>query len=243
MNLVIDMGNTAVKAAVFQNNKLLEKFQFPRENFFKKNQEIFNSYPKIDYSILSSVVITNQSEVDLIKERSKLQILNKDLLLPFTNLYKTPETLGIDRLALIGGAAVAFPKNNVLVIDAGTCITFDFKNDHNEYFGGAISPGIRMRFKALHTFTSKLPLVEFKEDAELIGEDTEGSILSGVINGAVAEIAEIINTYKSKHKDLTVILTGGDTQFLSKRLKNSIFANSNFLLEGLNYILEFNKTQ
>lgn len=243
MNLVIDMGNTAVKAAVFQNNKLLEKFQFPREYFFKKNQEIFNSYPKIEYSILSSVVITNQSEVDLLQERSKLQILNKDLLLPFTNLYKTPETLGIDRLALIGGAAGAFPKKNVLVIDAGTCITFDFKNDQNEYFGGAISPGIRMRLKALHTFTSKLPLIEFKEDAELIGGDTEGSILSGVINGTVAEIAEIINTYKSKYKDLTVILTGGDTQFLSKRLKNSIFANSNFLLEGLNYILEFNKTQ
>ena len=163
--------------------------------------------------------------------------------MPFKNLYKTPHTLGLDRIALVTAAVKNYPDKNVLVIDAGTSITFDFKNEHEEYLGGSISPGLQMRFKALNTFTAALPLIEPKEDAEHIGTDTEEAIQSGVIWGVVTEIDGIINWYKKNYNDLTIILTGGDMLFLSKTLKNGIFANSNFLLEGLNYLILFNKNQ
>uniref|UniRef100_UPI0030D97038 type III pantothenate kinase n=1 Tax=uncultured Salegentibacter sp. TaxID=259320 RepID=UPI0030D97038 len=148
-----------------------------------------------------------------------------------------------DRLALVAAGALKYQNKNLLVIDAGTCITFDFKNDKNEYLGGAISPGLQMRLKALHNFTAKLPLVKLEENITLIGDSTKNSILSGVLNGVAAELDGIIDRYKADYKYLTIILTGGDSQILSKRVKNGIFANPNFLLEGLNYILEFNKTQ
>jgi type III pantothenate kinase len=133
-----------------------------------------------------------------------------------------------------------YPDNNVLIIDAGTCITYDFITNKNEYLGGAISPGIRMRYKGLNNLTANLPLLETKSPEDIIGSSTNSSIHSGVVNGVVNEIDGFINAYKEKYSYLTVILTGGDANFLSEQLKSSIFANSNFLLEGLNYILEFN---
>ena len=130
-----------------------------------------------------------------------------------------------------------------MIIDCGSCITYDFINSANEYLGGAISPGIRLRYETLHNLTANLPLLEKKKPKNLIGNSTESSIHSGVINGILIEIDGIVNKYKTKYPDLTVILTGGDSKFLSKRLKSSIFANSNFLLEGLNHILEYNSVK
>ncbi|WP_373059658.1 type III pantothenate kinase [Zunongwangia sp. H14] len=243
MNLVVDIGNTSVKAAVFQGAEVLFKSSFQLKDFSEKISEIKENYPQTGFAILSSVVKEVEDEVNLLQKNFNFLQLTPNLPLPFKNLYSTPLTLGKDRIALMAAAVAAFPQKNVLVIDAGTCVTFDFKNKGEEYLGGAISPGLQMRFKALHKFTANLPLISPEEDLKMIGDSTKSSILSGVINGMAAEIDGTITAYKSKYEDLTVIFTGGDQQFLSKRLKNGIFANSNFLLEGLNYILEFNKNQ
>ncbi|MDT0675013.1 type III pantothenate kinase [Autumnicola musiva] len=243
MNLVVDIGNSLVKAAVFQETEMLVKTIFPMSDFSEKILEIRNSYPKTGAAILSSVIKEVKDEVSLLQENFYFLQLSSNLALPFKNCYATPDTLGKDRIALVAAAVAGFPYKNVLVIDAGTCITFDFKNKKEEYLGGAISPGLEMRFKALHKFTANLPLLSAEGNVKMIGDSTKSSILSGVINGITAEIDGTINAYSSKYEDLTVIFTGGDQQILSMRLKNSIFANSNFLLEGLNHILEFNKNQ
>jgi type III pantothenate kinase len=243
MNLVVDIGNTSVKMAVFQNNSLLHKLIFPLSDFSNNFQKIKIQFPEIETTILSSVVKTISKEKKLLQRDTYFFELTRALSLPFENKYATPATLGKDRIALVAAAVAKFPKKNTLVIDAGTCVTFDFKNDKEEYLGGAISPGLEMRFKALHNFTANLPLLKPGENLELIGGSTEASMTSGVVNGLLLEIDGTIASYATEYEDLTIILTGGDAQFLSVRLKNSIFANSNFLLEGLNYILEFNKTQ
>ena len=170
----------------------------------------------------------------------QLTVLSSATNVPFVNLYKTPTTLGVDRIALVVGAVNEFPKKNTLIIDAGTCITFDFVNSKSEYLGGAISPGIKMRFDSLNHFTANLPLLEKEEVNDFIGKNTKESINAGVVNGVIQEIDGVINQYKKKYLDLTVVLTGGDTNFLAKQLKSSIFANQNFLLQGLNTILIFN---
>ncbi len=243
MNLIVDVGNSSVKLAVFQESKLLESYSSSIKNFFKKFQEIKKDHPQIAFSILSSVIKDTSELEKILEKQTKLFVLNESTKLPFKNNYASPQTLGKDRLALVAAGSLKFQNKNLLVIDAGTCITFDFKNNVNEYLGGAISPGLQMRLKALNHFTAKLPLVDLDENVPLIGDSTQNSILSGVLNGVSAELDGIIDRYKADYKYLTVILTGGDTQILSKRVKNSIFANPNFLLEGLNYILEFNKTQ
>ncbi len=243
MNLVIDIGNTLVKMAVFQGDKLIKKKISLRQNFFKNLDELDHSYPKIEDVLVSSVSKTPSKWLQKLEEDYKMMVLNQDLPQVFSNSYVTPKTLGNDRIALVSAASKLYPNQNVLIIDAGTCITFDFKNSENQYFGGAISPGLNMRYLAMNTFTENLPLLEPEEDVDLIGNTTIKSMQSGVIYGITAEIDGVISMYNSQFKDLTIILTGGDSQFLCKRLKNSIFANSNFLLEGLNYILEFNKSQ
>ncbi|SDS50386.1 type III pantothenate kinase [Gramella sp. MAR_2010_147] len=243
MNLVVDAGNTFVKTAVFQNSTLLEKHVFRKEDFLKNFQNLRKKFPEIQKSILSSVTALDELLENEVKKSYPLLHLDEKVKLPFKNKYGTPETLGKDRIALVAAAVNEYPGKNVLIIDAGTCITYDFKTREEVYLGGAISPGLEMRFKSLHKFTANLPLVKPKPEAELIGNSTESSILSGIINGIKMELKGSIESYSSKFEDLTVIFTGGDSQILSIPLKNSIFANSNFLLEGLNFILEFNKTQ
>lgn len=232
-----------MKAAVFQNASLQYKLGFKRKYFFEKVEEILESFPDIRCSILSSVVKNTSEEEKFLDNRLKLFVLSPELKQPFINLYATPVTLGKDRIALVAAAVRNYPGKNVLVIDAGTCVTYDFKNKKEEYLGGAISPGLQMRFDAMHKFTGNLPLLSGTEEVKLVGNSTQSSMNSGVVNGLAFEIDSFINAYKADNKDLTIILTGGDSQLLLKRLKNSIFANPNFLLEGLNYILEFNKTQ
>ena len=139
-------------------------------------------------------------------------------------------------MVLAAGATLIYPNQNKLIIDAGTCITYDFVNAENQYLGGAISPGIKIRYKSLNNYTSKLPLLTLSEDFEIIGNSTKSAIHSGVINGVIFEIEGFISQYSLKNQDLTIILTGGDAEFLAKRLKSTIFANSNFLLESLNLL-------
>jgi type III pantothenate kinase len=243
MNLVIDIGNTLVKMAVFQGDILIKKKISLRLDFLKNLEELEQKYQKPGNIILSSVSKTPLKWLQKLEEGSRLFILNQQLPQVFTNLYLSANTLGNDRIALVSAASKHFPTENVLVIDSGTCITYDFKNNKNEYLGGAISPGLEMRYKAMHNYTENLPLLDREEEITFIGNTTNSCMHSGVIYGVTFEIDGIIAAYQAQYKDLTIILTGGDSQFLCKRLKNSIFANSNFLLEGLNYILEFNKSQ
>ena len=242
MNLIIDVGNTNVKLAVFdQNEKMIDKHVVKVKYLRSSIKKIAKEYASIKYVILSSVGKLEKLDLDYIESQFNTLVLDDKTKLPFKNLYKTTETLGVDRIALVCASVKQYPYNNVLIIDAGTCITYDFITDSNEYLGGAISPGIRVRYQSLNNLTANLPLLNTKMPKHIIGDTTENSIHSGIINGVLNEIDGVISEYKVKYQDLTVILTGGDTKFLSKQLKSSIFANSNFLLEGLNYILDFNK--
>lgn len=240
MNLIIDIGNTRVKLAVYEENSCVDKYIVLKKDFLKSIKNILNKNPKIKKGIISSVDFFSKEEESDLKKLLNLTVVSTSMSLPFKNLYETPKTLGLDRIALIAAAADQYRKENVLVIDSGTCITYDFLNSKNEYLGGAISLGLTIRYEALHNLTAKLPLLKPDDSNFFIGNSTESSIHSGVINGLVNEIDGIIQQYQSTYKDLTIILTGGDTNFLSKRLKSSIFANSNFLLEGLNHLLKIN---
>ena len=240
MNLIIDVGNTCTKVAVFKGDRLLGKVSVETKNVLKTVKEFQKKYDLIQKSIVSSVGKLNKKTLNYLEKEFFLQVLSHKTKLPFKNLYSTPKTLGIDRMALVCASIDDFSDKNVLIIDAGTCITFDFINDKNEYLGGAISPGIRMRYKALHDQTANLPLLETKMPKDIIGNSTASSIHSGIMFGVLSEIEGSIERYKQEYADLTVILTGGDAKMLSKQLKSSIFANSNFLLEGLNFILQFN---
>jgi type III pantothenate kinase len=142
-------------------------------------------------------------------------------------------------MILATGATLQFPDQNRLIIDAGTCVTYDFVSNENVYYGGAISPGLRLRYEALHGYTQKLPLLSLQAPKAIIGTSTYESIHSGIVHGLVFEIEGFINEYKSKFSNFIIILTGGDTDFLAKRLKNTIFANSNFLLESLNQTYQY----
>lgn len=144
---------------------------------------------------------------------------------------------------MVAAAVNAFPNENVLIIDAGSCITFDFVNNNKEYDGGAISPGIEMRYKAIHAFTVNLPKLTISDEIPKTGNSTKNAIHLGVENGTIQEIEGVIEQYKAKYSKLTIVLTGGDTIFLAKNIKSTIFANPNFLLEGLNSILIYNKDE
>ena len=240
MNLIVDVGNSYVKFAVFQQGKLLHKIATELIHFNEVFKTICDDFPNIDKTIVSSVGKLEPSHIEALKKNGTVLVLNSEVNLPFENLYKTPKTLGVDRIALVSASVNQFPDANVLIIDAGTCITYDFINSKNQYFGGAISPGIRLRYQSLHNLTANLPLLDTEIPKNIIGSSTSEAIHSGVIHGVLKEIEGVIEEYQKKYSDLTVILTGGDANFLSNQLKNSIFANSNFLLEGLNFILEFN---
>jgi type III pantothenate kinase len=239
MNLAIDVGNTRVKIAVFEKDKLVELFVFNKTKILSEIKDILKKH-EISTGIMSNVASISDSKLKKIKNLVEIHIISSLTEVPFKNLYKTPETLGVDRIALVAGAVTQFSGHNVLVIDAGTCITFDFVNSEGKYIGGAISPGLKMRFNSLNHFTANLPLLEKDDLIDFIGKNTKESMNSGVINGVIQEIDGVINQYKKKFLDLTVVLTGGDTNFLAKQLKSSIFANQNLLLHGLNKILIHN---
>lgn len=241
MNLIVDVGNTLHKFAIFDGEVLVEKFACKKEKVIPHIEKLSKDHLQIDACIVSSVGSLPKDALVLLKQLYKVHILSHQSTIPFENHYKTPTTLGVDRIALIAAAAVKFPKQHVLVIDAGSAITYDFLTTENYYLGGAIAPGIAMRYKALNSFTANLPLLEKTSNFSLIGNTTQSAMHSGVLQGVILELEGAINEYKRQYAEITIILTGGDAHFLRDRLKNDIFANSNFLLEGLNYILEHNK--
>ena len=241
MNLIIDAGNTLVKFAVFNKEEIIYREETTVEHVLTVAKKICDDHPKIGWCIFSSVNALDEKIIPLLSVFCEVVHLNSSTPVPFKNSYASPQSLGVDRIALATGAFYHNPGKNSLVIDAGTCVTYDMINDYGEYLGGAISPGLRMRYTALHQQTARLPLLEKEELLDFIGNTSETSIHSGVLNGLLHEIDGFISQYSAQFVDLTVILTGGDALFLSKRLKNTIFADSNFLLKGLNYILEYNK--
>ena len=237
--LIIDAGNTRVKVFVFEEDRVIFNVVLEEDLLSQNFKKIFKNF-FISQIILSSVGGLKEKIELLLVDKAPIIILSNKTLVPFENRYKTPTTLGVDRIALMAAASNLYPKENVLVIDAGTCVTYDFLNAKNEYLGGAISLGLQMRYKALNSFTEKLPKLNYSEPSDIIGRDTESSIHSGVVNGLISEINGVVERYKEKYTDLTVVLTGGDVIYLSRRLKNGIFANPNFLVEGLNAILKYN---
>jgi type III pantothenate kinase len=236
MNLVVDYGNSSAKVAIFNQLELVEKHTFAALDELKS----FLQNSRADNLIISSVTTdANQITSWAVHAKQKFT-LTHTLPLPITILYKTPHTLGVDRIAGACGALQLFPTCSSLVIDAGTCITYDFIDANGNYYGGGISPGLIMRFKAVHTFTARLPLVSPTEQLELIGNTTETSIQSGVIYGITAEIEGIIARYRHQYPDLKVILCGGDSRFFENKLKGSIFASPDLVLIGLNSVLIHN---
>jgi len=239
LNLVIDIGNTLLKAAIFKNNLLIVSIEF-KDNFELNIERVLDKYP-ITHSIVSNVSNFNEGLNYLLSIKTKQILFNESVNIPFTNSYSTISTLGKDRIALVSAASKEFSKENVLIIDLGSCITYDFKNSKNYYLGGSISPGIHMRYKSLNDYTANLPLLNFKNITNFVGKSTEESIHSGVVNGVVQEVNGTISQYKDEFKEIKIILTGGDSKFLLKKIKNTIFAHSNFLLVGLNFLVESNK--
>ncbi len=243
MNLVIDIGNSRIKLAVFRSWEMIYHDLIDRDDFIFTIKKLQHDFPEIENLLVSAVGKMEEGWQEFLENNFRTINFSNDLRLPFKNLYETKSTLGADRIALVAAAHHHFIGKNVLVIDAGTCITYDFLNQDGEYLGGAISPGINMRLKALHTFTEKLPLIVASGDSTFLGKSTEKAMRSGAVLGTALEIDGFIALYKKNFENLTVILTGGDRLLLSKTIKNSIFAPSNFLSEGLNVILEFNKTR
>jgi len=240
MLLVIDVGNTQIKAAVFEQNTHLKKEIIAYEDWQISLKKVIKNFSEISILVVASVGKLEKSDFLTLNSRLNVYFITRESKFPFYNLYASPSTLGIDRMILASGAVLQFPKKNRLVIDAGTCITYDFIDSNDNYLGGAISPGIRLRYESLHNYTAKLPLLKKEKPIEIVGNSTTQSIHSGVINGVSFEIEGFINSVLDKNDNFIIILTGGDAVFLAERLKNTIFANPNFLLESLNQTFQYN---
>lgn len=239
MKLVIDFGNTFQKLARFEGKALTDVVVFQNLTPDELLTFILDKGP-FERSILSAVTAIDERFFDILKHTTDYTDFSEDMPLPVTLKYETPATLGKDRIAASAAAVALWPDQDVLTIDAGTCITYDLTSHNREYLGGAISPGLSMRLKALHNFTGQLPLIELEEFHELTGTSTRDSILSGVVQGTVEEILGFTRRYRDLYPGLVVALTGGDHKFLHNHLKNSIFAVPNLVLTGLNEILDHN---
>lgn len=236
--LAIDVGNSSIKTGMFEGDVLVEQKRFTDTKSLRAYvQEI-----TVAHGIIATVgkeVTHLQEEVPEVKN---FMVLSHESPVPFENLYETPQTLGLDRVAIAAAAFHCYPEQPVLAIDFGSCITYDFVNEKGQYLGGAISPGLTLRFKSLHNFTARLPLVEFEaaKDAPLIGKNTEQSMISGVVGGTVAEVREKISQYKAAYPDCQVIFSGGDAKYFESKIKEGIFALPELVLVGLNTILIYN---
>jgi type III pantothenate kinase len=237
MNIAIDIGNTSVKAGLFKNSALKEVY----------HGLSINALPELvqQLGVANCIISSVSQDAQLIFQQlqpylQKVIVLDHQLPIPVINEYETPQTLGKDRLAAVAGATAVHPNTDCLVIDLGTCITYDCIRANGHYLGGSISPGLRMRFKALHTFTARLPLIEPEDEVGLTGRNTRDAILSGVIHGMTAEIEGIISKYQTIFPEIDVIFCGGDANFFESKIKQRIFVIPELVLIGLNRILEHN---
>lgn len=234
--LIVDIGNTRIKTAVFDEESLLG------ESSCSKIEDFATYAESLDFEacIISSVTF---SEADL-KERLPFDFLflSRETNIPFKNLYATPHTLGVDRKAAVMGARCKFPQDDVLAIDLGSCITYDLLDRQDQYLGGGISPGLQMRFRAMHQQTARLPLVTMpdKQVPDLIGNSTESCMQSGVYFGMLYEMQGMVEAYMAKYPDLKVIICGGDSKIFESLTKDHIFVIPNLVLHGLNRILSYN---
>lgn len=240
MNLVIDIGNTSVKTALFDGKELVTIERSGTEEM-RKNISIISSCHEIENIIISSVA---SDPDELIKELKAKGFMVHHLTgrskFPFKSEYKTPETLGVDRLAAAAGAVYHFGGANMLIIDAGSALTFDMVTG-NIFRGGTISPGMEMRFKALHTFTTRLPLCSFTSDITYPASGTSDAIAKGVVRGIISELNDYIRTFTNSHSNPVTILTGGDSMQLSSLIEGEFISLPNLVLDGLNYLIEFNR--
>ncbi len=238
MNLALDFGNTRIKAGLFSEGRL------QKVSVYRQWDELLNGLPEIkiiQHCIIGSVTGAHEKAMSELSRFFPVSLFTPQSRIPLTNRYTSALTLGSDRLAASIGAFCLSPNQNVLTIDAGTCIKYNFVNDHNEYLGGAISPGIPMRLKAMNHYTHALPLVDADPEYDLlIGSNTRESLLSGAITATAAEADGMIQRYAGTFPDLVVYITGGDAAYLCKQVKSRFFANQNLLLKGLNAILELN---
>jgi type III pantothenate kinase len=241
MNLCLDFGNTSCKASLIENDQIIKMFSFSESEAVQAVEDILVEYTPQN-AILSSVLNNDEQVMRLLQAQCKKAIvLDHNTDLPFINAYNSPEQLGVDRLALAAGALRAFPGRNCLVISLGTAITYNFITATKFFRGGAISPGPKLRYESLHTQTAKLPLI--KEElgfAPILGFDTESSIKSGVINGIIGEIEYFIQEFSKDFSELAVVVTGGYLPLFENKIKSQIFADSKFLMKGLNLILNHN---
>lgn len=239
MNLTIDIGNTRIKLGIYREGQLVERQTWEEWDLEKLISLTTNQ--NVQNVILSNVGQAVPAAIDAFLERQFFFIrLNTQTPLPIQNAYRTPETLGKDRIAAVVGAFDMLPYQNCLVIDAGTCITYEFLTKEGIYLGGNIAPGLEMRLKAMHHFTSKLPLVKLGETEHLVGYSTQSAMQNGAQWGAILEMEGIIDWCRSEWGEINVILTGGDADYFVKSLKSQIFVNPNLVLQGLNKILNYN---
>ncbi len=236
--LCIDFGNTRLKAALFSNNQLQNIFVLCDDVSAGIKQLVADHKP--DASILSSVVNHPPEIENVLKENTHFHLLSNTSLLPFSIPVGKPETVGADRLAIAAAAVDLFPQQNKLAIALGTCITYNFINTSNQLIGGSISPGMELRFKSLHQFTAKLPLVNGAWNVPLVGYDTVSNIQSGVVLGIAKELDGIIDAYKERYSNFNAFLTGGDIPFVAPHLKNKIFADPDLIFKGLYAISKLN---
>lgn len=241
MNLVIDIGNTRTKFSICHREDVL--ITVPVDEFLPSHIDVLQlEYTGLDQVILSTVKDYSEELKTALQNKFKTFIeLSHDTPLPIENLYESKQTLGKDRIAAVVGAFDVYPNTNVLIIDAGTAITYDILTEDGKYLGGNISPGLEMRFKALNQFTGNLPKVEKAESNNLYGKTTEQAIRTGVQNGFFYEIDSTITSFKHFYDNLKIIITGGDADFFDKKLKNSFFVHFNLTSLGLNRILQYNE--
>lgn len=238
-NLVIDIGNSRVKYGVFLDGELQLESRLERWSASDILALATNHHPEnIIYSTVGQE-LPAEAEREL-RESYRLFELDQKLPLPFVNAYETPATLGKDRLAAAAGAQHWYPGNNCLIVDAGTCITLDLLQADAVYMGGNIAPGVRMRLKAMHEQTARLPLVAPKKTPQIWGTTTETALQNGAVLGSALEIEALAMRLQERWTDLQVVLTGGDAAFLANSLECKIFVHSNLVLWGLNKILTYN---
>ena len=236
MNLVVDIGNTLIKATFFNNSKIEKKYSFEKSKIKKL-------YELLDTSNIEKIFISNVgAQIDTLKlsKYKKVLYFKENLKIPLKLNYRDKNKLGRDRIAAMVGARKLFPAKNLLVIDIGTCITMDVLTNDGIFLGGRISPGIQLRYKSL-SFTQQLPLLNFLYNKDVYGNDTESSIHTGIQRSIISEIRDFNSELLKQLSTLYVIVTGGDMCFLLSELKSTIFANEeNLVAIGLYEIMNYN---
>jgi len=236
--ICLDFGNTRLKLALFEEDVLKDVIVLREDSIDHLSEIVKEHKPK--YSILSSVINHDAAIESLLQAESNYHRLSHLSKLPFSIPVGKPETMGADRIAIAAASVFLFPQKNILAIGLGTCITFNFINQQGEFLGGSISPGMAMRFQAMHQFTAKLPLVKAQWNVPLIGYDTATNLQSGVVLGMAKEMDGIIDLYEERYGNFNALLTGGDTHLFEPHLKNKIFADPHLIFKGLYAISQYN---